>query len=318
MKKLSTEEFIERAREIHGDRYDYSNTVCTGSKNNVEIYCKKHKCTFTQQAGSHLRGCGCPLCGKEPRRKLRTSVKSFIKKSREIHGNDYDYSEVDYKGVEKKVCIKCNKCGQKFWQSPSKHLSGRGCPNCKLSFLSSKFRKPRSEFIEQANKVHGYGYDYSKVTFNSLHDKITIICPEHGEFIQEAQSHLQGCRCPKCSRSSHLEDDVRLLLSRNSIQFEEQKTWEWLIYKSNQYVDFFLPDYNTVIECQGIQHFESVKFFGAENLEEVKLRDTNKLELCTKNGIRMLYYSNLGENYSYPYEVITSLDNLIQKIKELD
>ena len=82
----------------------------------------------------------------------------------------------------------------------------------------------RAVILNEANEIHKYKYNYSKVQFNNLHDKVVIICPIHGEFLQEAQSHLQGCRCPKCNRSSHLEDDVRYLLNINNIIFEEQKT----------------------------------------------------------------------------------------------
>lgn len=318
MKKLLTEEFIYRAKIIHGDKYDYSRVICTGSKDKVEIYCKKHNYTFLQQAGSHLRGCGCPICGREARASIKTTLEDFIKRSIEVHGNKYNYSKVDYKGSDEKVCIICNTCGTEFWQSPAKHLSGRGCPNCKLINLSNKFRKSLDEFINEANKIHKYKYNYSKVQFNNLHDKVVIICPIHGEFLQEAQSHLQGCRCPKCNRSSHLEDDVRYLLNINNIIFEEQKTWDWLIYNSNQHVDFYLPKYNIVIECQGIQHLESVKFFGGEeNFNETVLRDKNKLNLCTENGIKILYYSNLGDNYNYPYEVITSPEDLINEINKI-
>lgn len=102
------------------------------------------------------------------------------------------------------------------------------------------------------------------------------------------------------------------------INFEQQKTWKWLTYKSNQYVDFYLPDYNIVIECQGLQHFQEIEFFGGVELYmDTKLRDKNKLDLCTENGIKVLYYSNLGEDFEYPYEVFTDLQNLIDEIKKI-
>lgn len=173
------------------------------------------------------------------------------------------------------------------------------------------------EFIYRAKIIHGDKYDYSRVICTGSKDKVEIYCKKHNyTFLQQAGSHLQGCRCPKCNRSSHLEDDVRYLLNINNIIFEEQKTWDWLIYNSNQHVDFYLPKYNIVIECQGIQHFESVKFFGGEqNFNETVLRDKNKLNLCTENGIKILYYSNLGDNY--PYEVITSPEDLINEINKI-
>lgn len=319
-RKLTIDEFIEKARKIHGDKYDYSKVVadCFSSKNKIPIICNNHNYEFFQQAGSHLRGCGCPICGNEKRQMIRTSLKDFLLKSFEIHGNNFSYSKVDYKGSSNKVTTICNKCGTEFQQSPSKHLSGRGCPNCKLINLSKKFRMSIETFKEKGNEIHNFRYNYDKVKFNNLHDKISIICPEHGEFLQEAQSHLLGCRCPICAKSSHLEDYVRNILNENSIMAEEQKSWDWLVYNSKQYVDFYLPDYNIIIECQGIQHFKSVDFFGGEdNLKETKLRDQNKLDLCTQHGIKILYYSNLGENFEYPYDVITDSQNLIDEIKKI-
>lgn len=317
--KLTIEKFIERARKIHGDKYDYSKVDDSiSSKNKIPIICNNHNYEFYQQAGSHLRGCGCPICGKEKMRAIRTSLNDFLLKASKIHGNNFSYSKVDYKGSSEKVTIICNKCGTEFQQSPSKHLIGRGCPNCKLINLSKRFRMPIETFKERGNKIHNFRYNYDNVKFNNLHDEVCIICPEHGEFFQEAQSHLQGCRCPQCVKSSHLEDYIRNILNENSIKAEEQKSWDWLVYNSKQYVDFYLPDYNIIIECQGIQHFKSVVFFGGENnLKEVKLRDKNKLDLCTQHGIKVLYYSNLGKEFEYPYDVITDSQTLIDEIKKI-
>ena len=95
------------------------------------------------------------------------------------------------------------------------------------------------------------------------------------------------------------------------IIFEQQKTFEWLKYKRNMFLDFYLPDYNIAIECQGRQHFD-VESFKGESYENIKERDTKKLELCNENGVKLLYYSNLG--IEYPYEVIENKDVLIEKI----
>jgi very-short-patch-repair endonuclease len=311
--------FIEKSKIVHGEnRYDYSKVIYDNSKIKVCIICNTCGSEFWQTPCSHLQGCGCPNCRRNYDH-TTTTLEDFIEKSKYIHKDKYDYSKVIYKNRTEKVCIVCNTCENEFWQSPSKHLLGRGCPNCKLTNLSTKFRKPLNDFINQANRIHNFRYDYSKVSFKNLHDRIVVICPVHGEFVQEAQSHLQGCRCPICSRSSHLEDDVRYQLKLNKINFEEQKTWDWLVYNSNQFTDFYLPDYNIVIECQGVQHFEPVEFFGGEeNFRDLTLRDKNKLDLCIKNGIDVLYYSNLGEDYNYPYEVFTSTETLINKIKGID
>ena len=163
--------------------------------------------------------------------------------------------------------------------------------------------------------VHGDKYDYSNVVYINSTTPIEIICKKHNtSFWQDPANHLQGKGCPVCN-SSKLENLVRKTLGDNNINYEEQKTWDWLFYKTSQRVDFFLPDYNIIIECQGIQHFEEVKFFGGEeNLLETINRDKNKQRLCEEHGFHIIYVSNLGENYQYPYEVI-NINNLIIKIR---
>jgi hypothetical protein len=85
MAKLTTEEFIKKAREVHGDKYDYSKVEYVGSESKVCIVCPEHG-EFWQAPHTHLRGGGCPIC--VGRAKMRTS--DFIKRARSIHGNKYD------------------------------------------------------------------------------------------------------------------------------------------------------------------------------------------------------------------------------------
>ena len=80
-----------------------------------------------------------------------------------------------------------------FWQTPSAHLSGYGCSKCAGNYVPTT-----EEWIASARKVHGKKYDYSKVEYIDAKTKVTIICPEHGEFWQTPNSHLNGVSCPKC------------------------------------------------------------------------------------------------------------------------
>lgn len=101
----------------------------------------------------------------------------------------------------------------------------------------------------------------------------------------------------------------------NNIKFEFQKTWDWLIYKGNQYLDFYLPEYNIGIECQGIQHFEPIGFFGGEEGYKYAMdRDRNKHDLLIDHNIKLLYYSNIEGPYPYTvchttYEILKEIYN---------
>ena len=107
--KDKTEEFIKKAKEVHGDKYDYSKVEYKKAIEKICIICPEHG-EFWQIPTNHLKGCGCPSCGGNK----KYTLEIFIKKAREVHGDKYDYSKVDYKKASEKVCIICPKHGE-FW-----------------------------------------------------------------------------------------------------------------------------------------------------------------------------------------------------------
>jgi hypothetical protein len=126
--------------------------------------------------------------------KKTLTTEEFIKKSTSIHGEKYIYSKSSYVSNVKKINIICKIHGS-FYQTPNSHLNGSGCPKCAIqnSKLSTK------KFVEKAKLVHGDKYDYSKVEYKNCNDKIVIICPIHGEFLQSPHGHLQKKICYKCA-----------------------------------------------------------------------------------------------------------------------
>ncbi|GGD27058.1 hypothetical protein [Flavobacterium orientale] len=130
---------------------------------------------------------------------IRTS--EFIEKSIKIHGTTFDYSKVEYNGSHTKVSIICSEHGA-FYQSPTSHLSGSGCPECAWKYKRGKYRLTTLEtFLSQAKEIHCDKYDYSKVEWKNTTSKISIICPIHGEFTQIPQNHIRlKCGCRKCGR----------------------------------------------------------------------------------------------------------------------
>jgi len=306
--RITNEEFIENAKKVHGDKYDYSKTVFEKKHKKVCIICKEHG-EFWQTPEVHLKGSGCKECYNEHKcgKSRQHNTNWFIKKAKEIHGDKYDYSKVEYKTIFTKVCIICPKHGE-FWQTPASHIwSKNGCDKC-----SGTYKSTTEDFINKSKKIHGNRYDYSKVEYVNNKTKVCIICPEHGEFWQKPNCHLSGRGCPKC-KSSHLERELRLFLEKEKIGYEEQKTFDWLKYKSKQYLDFYLPEYNIAIECQGEQHFQKSGWGKGDNGKKVIERDLNKHKLCLKHGITTLFYSNLG--IDYPYKVYENKEELLKEIK---
>ena len=228
----NTQEWIEEAKKIHKNKYDYSKVEYVNNKTDVCIICPEHG-EFWQTPNSHLKGSGCPKCGKT----IKLSLQEFIERAKEVHNDKYDYSKVNYENCRTKVCITCPEHGE-FWQLPYVHLQGHGCPKCKTQMFSNKYRLTLCEFIEKANKKHNNFFDYSKVQYVNAYTKVCIICPKHGEFWQTPCNHLNGDGCPECNKSK-LENKIKYFLLEKQIEFIEEKKFDWLIYKENMRLDFY-------------------------------------------------------------------------------
>lgn len=310
--KERTKKFIEKARKVHNDKYDYSKVEYINAYTKVCIICPIHG-EFWMSPSNHCtksNNCECPKCSG---RYMDTLY--FIEKARKIHGNKYDYSKVEYINSQVKVCIICSEHGE-FWQTPNKHLIGHGCAQCHEDNKKYYKLSNTEEFIKKARKIHGDKYDYSKVEYINNHTKVCIICPEHGEFWQIPSNHLRYKGCPKC-KSSHLQTKVRKILNKNKINFEEEKICDFFKKgKAHQSLDFYLPDYNIGIECQGKQHFEPVNFGGKLTEEEMNnnfnsqiKRDKLKKELCTQNNIELIYINYNDKN------IEEKINNIIYETK---
>jgi hypothetical protein len=310
-----TEDFIKKANIVHNNKYIYDKSIFIRSNQKVTITCPKHG-DFIQTPNGHLGGHGCPMCAKENNLfRIKESAKTtskFIDEAISIHGSRYDYSKVNYINNRTPVTIICPEHGE-FQQIPTVHINAKGgCPICGNISAGEKQKLTKERFIELAKNIHGNRYDYSRANYINYKTVITIICPEHGEFLQTPQKHLSaGHGCPNCCKS-FLEKSVRDLLIEGNINYEQEKSWEWLTCKSKMRVDFFLPDKKLAIECQGRQHFEAIDLFGGEEefLDRVK-RDELKYKLCLDHGVNLIYYSNISTaKYNYPHKVYENLADL--------
>lgn len=202
-KRLTTAEFIARAKDKHGKTYEYPTTNYINSKTKVEVLCLLHG-VFYVEPNSHLMGKGCSVCGEVNRRESKTKTTEwFIAQAIAVHGYKYDYSESIYTHSKIKLKIKCIGCDLFFFQSPNHHLKGHGCAHCAKKETASKNRKTLDAFIVQANKIHGLGrYDYSKSSYTSAVKPLLIGCNECGvDFRQTPNIHLSNHGCPDCAKN---------------------------------------------------------------------------------------------------------------------
>lgn len=357
--KLTVNEFIKRAKKKHGNKYDYSKVDYIDSHTDVCIICPEHG-EFWQKPYCHTSGNGCPKCARLARKEnYKTyTTEDFIKKAITIHGDKYDYSKVEYKNIKEKVIIICPIHGE-FVIAPDKHLQGQGCAKCskrhnytteeyiekakekygeeynysitkyinnktKIKYICPKHgiieqlpgnhirygcplcgkeegiktnrNKTTTEtFIGKAQKVHGNRYDYSKVEYINGNTEVKIICPAHGSFWQKPVKHLYGQGCPIC-KESHLEKKIQLFLNDKNIKYIYEYKPKWLKKgRGQKSIDFFLPDFNIGIECQGEQHLHDTRAKYVVNFNTLLKRDEEKYFLSLKNGIKIIYF--LSERY---------------------
>jgi len=273
-----TLKFIEKAKMVHGDKYDYSLVEYIESKLKIIIICPIHG-EFEQRASGHLAGYGCSKCSCD---KQKLDINKFIEKAKIVHGNKYNYSLAEYKTYDENITIICSTHGQ-FEQTPNNHLKGANCLKCSLIN-----RVINNNFIEKANKKHCNKYNYSLVDYNGFNTKVKITCKIHGEFEQTPQNHLKGQGCPICKESNG-EKKIRDLLNNNEINFIPQKRFDGCKYKIALPFDFYLPKYNTCIEYNGIQHYKAIDNWGGkERLIEQQKKDSIKKEYCNKNNIKLI------------------------------
>lgn len=297
------DKFIGNAIKVHGDRYDYNLSYINYINNTtqIEIFCKKCDKTFKQTPKKHtVCKKGCKECGNNNR---RLGNDEFIKRAIPIHNGSYDYSLVNYINAHTEVVIICEIHGE-FKQTPDLHLNTKGCKKC-----FPIYKRDVDEFTKLASDIHNNSdnkLDYSNVEYVNNYTSVEIICSEHGVFTQTPKNHInKKYGCPKCSVKSKGELEIRKQLSLNELKHIEQKKFNDCVYKSKLKFDFYIPKHNVVIEYDGIQHFESIEFFGGEEgLNETKLRDKIKDKYCKDNNIKLL---------RIPYWDFKNIEKIIKK-----
>lgn len=305
MKKLTQEQAILRAIDVWGDTYDLSLFKYVNSRSIAKVICRIHG-EFEIKVNNFLNGHGCPKCGhnsinvKKHILQMAKTTDDFIAEASIVHQNKYDYSKTQYKNSHTKVCIICHNIDEKtgaehgeFWQEPSNHLNGNGCPRCNSQNISLRRATPYDNFVFKANSVHCNKYLYPTNEYKTGSNvKIGIICPKHGLFYQRASAHIAGQGCPQCTESKG-EKRIADWLEINNINYIYQYKINLpaiLFSKNIIWVDFYLPNHNIIIEYNGEQHYRRCNHWHRteDEFRDQLCRDKRLREYCKTNKIRLI------------------------------
>ena len=264
----TTEQFIEDARKVHGDKYDYSLVEYTGKARKVRIICKSHG-VFEQTPNAHLSGAGCAACYEESK---PLTQEEFIVRARAIHGGKYSYDKVGYTKASEKVIITCPEHGD--WEViAGAHIYRKtGCQAC-----SGTRQFTTETFIAKAREKHGDTYEYDRTVYNNYDEKMTITCKKHGDFQQSADSHLQGKGCSLCANvgPSKAQREIMDFIGAYTPAVEEHR-----FPGSRRRFDIFLPEKNIAIEYNGLYWHNSRR--------EAIDREKEKHDVALKHGVRVI------------------------------
>ena len=317
MRRLTTEEFIERAVKLHGDKYSYDNAIYEAAQDEIEIICNKCCNHFWTTPNNHTNsatgGRGCPECNKGV---VHTKEK-FISNAIEKYGDDFLYDRVVYINARTQVEIFCKKHDYYFKTVPDTFInrSEHGCRKCAFESTSNINSKSSKLFLEQANEIHGGIFKYDLTNYKNNRVKINIICEKHGPFPARPKDHIikkQGC--PIC-KSSRGENNVTSILKDLMINFNREYKFESCINYRKLPFDFAILNKNLelkgLIEFHGIQHFESIEYFGGEErFMATNRNDQIKADFCVFNKIPFLVIPYYNED-----KIRNIIDIFLRKIK---
>ena len=196
-----------------------------------------------------------------------------------------------YEKNSKKVLCHCKKCGYEWRATPNNLLSKHsGCPMCAIKKVNLGNKLTTEEFFQQAQGKKNPNIEIKEDVYFGHNVKMRVACKKCGhEWLMTPSNILHGNGCPKC-RLSKLEIGLKDFLKEKNIEFEWQIKNDYFEWLNRQSLDFYLPQYNIVIECQGEQHFKPIKHFGGVNrFVDTIERDKKKKDLITENNLIIFY-----------------------------
>lgn len=309
---LKKDEFLRRAREVHWNKYEYVLDDFKKVNDIIGVICPIHG-RFPQQAKSHIRKtnpAGCRKCAdmlssesqkmKIDEYKARCEIRYGIGK--------YEYLFNVLPLLKDHIQIRCIVHNNIFSQAANSHMLGMlGCEEC--AFVNYGGRLSQEETIERFIQQHGNTYDYSLVKYIRGTDPVEIICRKHGIFTQRPSEHMRGSGCSKCATVKGVKR-ICDLLDLAGIKYIREHTYPDCKHVKLLKFDFYLPDYNVLIEFDGEQHYKVVPLYGGEDGYKIRvLRDEIKNEYCKSHNIPLLRIRFDADIFTCLFNFIGELDD---------
>ena len=294
-KTLTNLDFIERLTQRRDDVINIEDYV--GSETKIKFKCLKCGHEWSSKPSNILSGKGCPNCSRKKTNEF------FIEELKKINNNIIATESYVKDGI--KIKFKCKKCSHEWYQTPNNILNKKcGCPICATKKTNNSNTLSHFDFLSKKKLFNKHIVIIGIYTKN--YAKLDVKCLTCGyEWKMLPTNILKGQGCPKC-RESHLENEMSEYLNKHNIIYERQKRFNWLGLQS---LDFYLPDYNIAIECQGEQHFKPVKYFGGYNrYVDTINRDLKKKKSCNSNNIEIVYvYDNKFKKNINDNQIMTEI-----------
>lgn len=320
--KWNLRKFLIRAKEIHGDKYDYSQITIEhirGATSKVLIFCKRCNYQWSSSVNNHINAkSGCPSCAGL----LKWDLKKFLEEARKIHGESYDYSQVRDEDIVRnftKIPVACRKCGYHWLPQLNHHIEGHGCPQC-----AGLIKWDLEKFIKTAKSVHGDSYDYSQVSEEDIErrtSKVPIICMTcHHQWLVSIGNHIsRKSGCPAC-KASRGERECQRILEECGLEYEKEVILPELPNKRYDFA-FAYEDHLHLVEIDGIQHFEEIPYFHREErtFKERQGVDLSKTRVALERGASLIRidYTQIDSIDDHIYQAIKIGTNLYLSTPEM-
>ena len=250
----------------------------TNNRTKIKLLCNKCGNTFKAVPASLYMKHGCPYCNGHPRKNTEQFIEEMRLKNPQITILG------EYKNSSTPIKVKCNVCNHEWSPIPNQLFSkGDGCPKC-----AGTIKKTQEQFISEMKELHPTIVVIGNYVNNRT--KVKCYCTECGEYFSSTPHQMLsgGNGCPKCTKSRG-ENKIKNWLKENNISYISQHTFDDCKDSHVLPFDFYLPNKNTVIEYDGIQHFKKSDFFGGEqSFNKLQEHDKIKNNYCKKNNITML------------------------------